>query len=379
MQAPSSVVEATTVKVKVVDCDVHPQVTSDQDLVPYLPSGWEYLSRRDPPLPWRIDMTNGARRVDSHPPTGGPPGSDPAFLGQQLLDEAKVDLAIMVPIENGAMVDPRADAIRHAATNDWIADKWLGEEPNWHGRFYGSIRVPMQNPDAAVKEIERWAEDPRFIQILVFPGYSPPFGHPMYEPIWRAAIEHNLPIGSHPSNSGEGLNATSYGTYSSPTGSCGFFFDHHAMGYPSTFVAQLASMVCSGVFERYPELRFVVMEAGVSWSLALGDHLDRNWRRIREDAPELTELPSTYLKRNVMFSTQPIEEPDDEMLRFAYERLDAERRLVFSTDYPHWDFDDPSRALAPLPKDLRSRILGDTARELYGLPEERLAGNVAVA
>jgi predicted TIM-barrel fold metal-dependent hydrolase len=363
------------VPVRIVDCDVHPQLRSGDDLLPFLPSRWAHIARKDPPLPWRINMINDARRVDSWPESGGPPGSDPAFMDKQLLGDAKVDIAILVPIEFGPMIDPRADAARHAAANQWLAETWLGDA-NWHGRYRGSIRVPMHNPEAAVKEIHRWADDPRFVQVLAFHSYSPGFGHPQYEPIWRAAAECGLPVASHASNSGVGANT---GAYSNPVGSGSFFFDWHSTGYAYTYIGHLASMICNGVFERYPDLKMIVIEAGVSWSLPMGDHLDRNWKRLRSELFELPEPPSFYLNRNVLFSTQPIEEPGAEMLTFAYDQLHADRRLVFATDYPHWDFDDPARALTPLPKELRKRILGETARDLYGLPAERWEPTATVA
>ena len=79
-----------------------------------------------------------------------------------------------------------------------------------------------------------------------------------------------------------------------------------------------------------------------------------------------------YLERNVLFGTQPIEEPDEpEALRFVYEQIKAERRIVFSTDYPHFDYDEPARALSPLPREMRTRVLGETALELYRMPAER--------
>lgn len=363
------------VPVRIVDCDVHPQLRSGDDLLPFLPARWAHISRKDPPLPWRINMINDARRVDSWPDSGGPPGSDPSFTDKQLLGEAKVDIAILVPIEYGPMIDPVADAARHAAVNDWLANVWLGDA-NKHGRYRGSIRVSMHNPEAAVKEIERWADDPRFVQVLAFHSYSPGFGHPQYEPIWRAAAECGLPVASHASNSGVGANT---GAYFNPAGSGSFFFDWHSTGYPYTYVGHLSSMICNGVFERYPTLKFLVIESGVSWSLALADHLDRNWRRLRGEFADLPELPSFYMNRNVMFSTQPIEEPSNEVLRYVYEQMHADRRVVFSTDYPHWDFDDPTRALSPLPSEMRQRIFAATARELYGLPDERFEPEAAAA
>jgi len=46
--------------------------------------------------------------------------------------------------------------------------------------------------------------------------------------------------------------------------------------------------------------------------------------------------------------------------------VDAEHTLMFSSDYPHWDFDDPTRALNAFPAAIRDRVRGRTAMELYG-------------
>jgi predicted TIM-barrel fold metal-dependent hydrolase len=41
--------------------------------------------------------------------------------------------------------------------------------------------------------------------------------------------------------------------------------------------------------------------------------------------------------------------------------------LLFSSDYPHWDFDSPARAFPKLPDALRDAIFGGNARALYEL------------
>jgi predicted TIM-barrel fold metal-dependent hydrolase len=150
-------------------------------------------------------------------------------------------------------------------------------------------------------------------------------------------------------------------------------FEWHTSSYPATYAAHLASLVCSGTLARIPDLRFVMVEGGISWSLPLGYHLDKNWRLLRSEVPELSELPSTYLRRQVLFTTQPVEESyssRNDILQ-AWQELGAETRVMFSSDYPHWDYDEPSAALPPMPKDLRARIMGQTARELYKLPPDR--------
>ena len=51
--------------------------------------------------------------------------------------------------------------------------------------------------------------------------------------------------------------------------------------------------------------------------------------------------------------------------------MSAERTVMFSSDYPHWDNDDPRRILRRVPPPVRARILGETAAELYGLDAAR--------
>ena len=87
-------------------------------------------------------------------------------------------------------------------------------------------------------------------------------------------------------------------------------------------------------------------------------------------APELDRLPSEYIHDHVWFDTQPMEEPDDPAhFLQVYEQADLEDRLMFATDYPHWDFDAPGISLPRgLTKDARRKLLAGNAIELYGLP-----------
>ena len=76
--------------------------------------------------------------------------------------------------------------------------------------------------------------------------------------------------------------------------------------------------------------------------------------------PHLKKLPSEYILDNCYFSTQPIEEPDNaEHLMQMLEMLRAEKTVVFASDYPHWDFDNPLTAFKFFPADLKRRIFVD--------------------
>jgi predicted TIM-barrel fold metal-dependent hydrolase len=84
-------------------------------------------------------------------------------------------------------------------------------------------------------------------------------------------------------------------------------------------------------------------------------------------------MPSEYIKDHVRLTTQPIEEPEDprDLLRI-FEIVEAERTLLYSSDYPHWDFDNPHTAFPPgTPAHLRRRIMAENAIELYRLPSTR--------
>jgi predicted TIM-barrel fold metal-dependent hydrolase len=97
--------------------------------------------------------------------------------------------------------------------------------------------------------------------------------------------------------------------------------------------------------------------------------MDREWKRMRSEVPHVKRKPSEYAAENFWYTTQPIEEPEKNTHLLDILRWIGPDRLMFSTDYPHWDFDSPTQALPrQLSKRLRDAILGGNACELYGLP-----------
>ena len=97
--------------------------------------------------------------------------------------------------------------------------------------------------------------------------------------------------------------------------------------------------------------------------------LDHCWRKLPEEIPTLRHPPSTYVRRHFWFTTQPMEEPPQpRYFRQLLEHMDADDRMMFATDYPHWDFDSPENAVpAGLSLELRKKIMSENARSLYGL------------
>lgn len=348
-------------EVGLVDCDVHP-VLPQRLLLERLDDRWsELLARYGARMPNAITTEhyprtrNRGMREDAWPADGGFPGSDPELAQRQLLDEFGVDYAVLNALH---MTDnyevPELAAAQARSLNDWLFEEWISRD----SRFVGSIMISHEHPDLAVREIERRARQHGWVQVLMPGGAQAAHGHDRYWPIYRAAVEHGLPVAFHT------------GGYRSYRGSGwpSYYFEEHVSN-SVVMHGMLMSMVCQGLFDVLPELQVVLTEGGVAWMApALWAARDA-WPLIGDSAPHLQRSMADILHRNVWFTTQPIEEPDDgaelvDMLADA----GLFDRLLFSTDYPHWDFDSPTRALPrQIDKELRADILAGNAARLYGL------------
>jgi predicted TIM-barrel fold metal-dependent hydrolase len=350
---------ASGTDVAVVDCDVHTAPRAASVLGRYLPERWRlyhetYGGRTATRLAYPRAHPR-ASRSDSFP-ADGPPGSDLAVLREQLLDRYAVSHAIMTPIGLQPSVLHRDyGAALAAATNEWQAAEWLEAD----ARLRASIIIAHEAPDLAADEIRRRAPDRRFVQAFTVIRSLEPFGQRRYWPIYDAASEAGLPIAFHFGYPGGGP-ATGAGWPS-------FYYEDHG-GMPAAFEAQLASFVFSGAFDRFPELRVVLVEGGFGWLPPLVWRMERAVDTLGAEVSHLQRRPAEYVREHVWLTTQPMEEPRE--LRFLERTIRSVGvdRLLFATDYPHWDFDDPEEALpVALPASLRRAVLAENARVLYRL------------
>jgi len=351
---------------RLVDCDVHVLVEGNEDFLDYVDPGqreWFRGQGRTFGLPG-YTWTHPASwfRADLEPAEGGYPASCVENVLREAVEPTGTDLAVLNP-DDAITVSLMGSSYRAAAFarahNDWLRDQWLARDP----RLRGSILVPAQDPLAAAEEIRRCAEDERFVQVLMVGGSERPYGDPRYLPIFEAAAKTGLVVAIH--SGGEGLGIAA------PPGGAGmptFYIEWHTIGSSGSIAAHLVSLVCHGVFERFPGLRVVLLEGGVAWLPGILWRLDTNWRALRTEVPWLERRPSEVVREHIRFTTQPLEHTDgnDELLWRMLEAAGAPEILLFASDYPHWDFDEPGHTLGRLPAEWRPKVRWENAAAVYG-------------
>jgi predicted TIM-barrel fold metal-dependent hydrolase len=357
--------KGTSSVLAIADCDIHPSWNTPKQLYPYLSRRWqEHLELYGTPhrhglqkgTPYPKGNATG-QRADAWPPNGGRPGTDLEFMRTQLLDANNVELGILNATgQNGqGFQNLEFGAAFCSAVNDWLIAEWTSKDE----RLKAAIVVPYEDGPAAAAEIDRRAGDKSFVQVLLLTRTAEPLGRRHYWPIYEAAERHNLPIGIH---------AFGYGGYPITGGGWPSYYIEEMVGHAQTCQSLLTSMIVEGVFERYPGLRLLLTECGFGWVPGLGWRLDKLWKQLKSEVPHLKHLPSEYIKRHVWLTTQPMEEPEPrERLLDAIGWIGWDR-LLFATDYPHWDYDDPAYALPlQIPEARRQALFRNNARDLYGL------------
>jgi predicted TIM-barrel fold metal-dependent hydrolase len=161
-----------------------------------------------------------------------------------------------------------------------------------------------------------------------------------------------------------------------PVGFSSYAMEFHSL-YPLAFATHVVSLICEGVFDRFPSLRIVLVEAGMNWIVPLMWRLEKHWDVFKMAAKR---RPVDYVRDNLAFTTQPLDEPENpKHLQRMMEWTGADKNIMFSSDYPHWDYDDPAPVLRRLAPAIRERIMFRNAIDIYGLPSTRLISDPAPA
>jgi predicted TIM-barrel fold metal-dependent hydrolase len=227
--------------------------------------------------------------------------------------------------------------------------------------IYTAIPVPHQDPQESLELIDDYADERGVVGLcMITSGAAPPLGHRRYEPIYAEAEKRGLPVIFH-------AGGSSLDDFHIP----GFeeFIETHSLGFLWSNMAQLTSILIQGVPEKFPDLDFVLQEAGIMWVPAYTARLDSEYLKRREEAPMLENRPSEYA-REIYYGTQPIERPvSQEYFQATIDAIGGPEQLMYASDYPHWDYDPPN-SITDIPflsDEEKSQILGGNASEVFGL------------
>jgi predicted TIM-barrel fold metal-dependent hydrolase len=351
-------------RLAIADCDLHLGPPDLSGLFPFLAQRWRHYIQTYG-VTHRIGWKDGgpaypkaapfAARRDAFPPDGAPPGTNLAFTRTQHLDAFNVQLGLINPPtpSQSPTNGPLANALA-TAWNDWQIESLVRPEP----RLRASVVVNYEDPVAAVAEIERCAGQAGFGHVLFLSRIAEPLGAPKYLPILEAATAARLPVAMH---------AFGFAGRAPTSGGWPSFYLEDMVAHANAFQAHLASMVCNGVFERLPGFRFVMIEGGFGWLPSFCWRLDKLYHRMRDELPHVSRLPSEAIRAQVWTTTQPMEEPTHKV--HLADLLDwiGWDRLLFASDYPHWDFDNPDLVLpAGLTEAQRYNVMIGNALALYG-------------
>jgi predicted TIM-barrel fold metal-dependent hydrolase len=280
------------------------------------------------------------------------------------MDQMAIDYSILFPtpmLTLAAHPQPEIEVELARAYNRWLVRDVLPASPRIRTMAY----LPLSNPEASVAFIEEFAGAPQVVGFMVTAVRYQPIHENRFMKVFAALDERRLPLAFH-----SGPNWSER-----PFEQLNRFLSAHALGFPFYAMLQLTNIVINGIPERFPNVRFVFMEAGQAWVPFLIARLDGEYRQRSSEAPLLKRLPSSYI-RDMFFTTQPFERLESvEHMRAVLEMMSGSSQLLYSSDYPHQDFDLPTVIwdLPFLSEQARRDILGGNAMRLFGLPDPRPA------
>lgn len=342
----------------IIDTDVHESFASIKDLVPYLPEpykswigngAWRGFSQ-----PFAYTSPGNGNRADVKSADGSASVSDYSLMRSQLLDPYKLTYAVLTGYfyPTGLKLQYGLATALASAYNDYVLDHWISKDK----RFLGSVQINARDPESAAREIDRMAAHPQIRQVMLPVVDDIAYGHPMYRPIFAAAERNKMMVAFHHTTFAQG-----------PYGMGLHYMERHCL-IPISLMPQVISLIANGVFDAYPNLRFMILEGGFSWLPHVMWRMDREYRQGRVEIPWVKKLPSQHCRERLRLSTQPTEDINGEDWGKLIDLMGTDDILVFSTDYPHFDFDDPNAAI---PKSLtpgtRDKILWKNAADFYGL------------
>jgi predicted TIM-barrel fold metal-dependent hydrolase len=268
----------------------------------------------------------------------------------EILDELKLEGTVLYPtagLAHGLMTDANFAVATATAYNNWLEERYCKPDR----RIHGAGILPIQDPAAAAKELERCKSRVNFPVGLMCTrnNMRRTFGDPFFDPIYEAAERLNMPLALHGAPS-LGLGFDNFDE----------FVKVHALEHAVPIFIHITDMIFSGVFDRFPRLRVAYLEAGSSWVPWMMDRLDYEYGGMMGVGArkKLKKKPSEYFQGDNMWFSLELDEKRG--LKYTLDAIGSER-LFYASDYPHEPKDSEMRH--ELEEFLENEAVARAARE----------------
>jgi len=278
------------------------------------------------------------------------------------LDAEGIDVQVIYPtacLSLGVHKETRLAVDVARAYNDWLAD-FCQADPR---RLKGVAIVALQDVEAAIQEARRAVTELGFIGVMMPTNVMDrDIGRREFWPFYEEIERLGVGLGIH---GGTGAASRMHGRFE-------HFIAVHTVAFPFECMAALTGLVLAGVPEVFPTLRVAALEASCGWIPFLMDRMDEEFeKRGAREAPLLKAKPSEYLLTDRFYFGFELEEST---LPYIVERVGA-HKLLYASDYPHWDSDWPHTVRTLLEREdvsdtAKQQILADNPQRFYGFTVE---------
>ena len=311
----------------------------------------------------RPDLAAMAKDPDITFENHAPAGSRDVKERLKLLDAEHIDAAVIYTtvglLWEAELEDAELSQAYCKAYNRWICE-WCSDSG---GRLVPAAHLSLADPQAAAKELERAVgEGARGGFVAPFSHAAKPLGHPDNDPVFAAAQDLGVPFAIHPTFEPQWTKGTRMGAWeyvrelrltASVQASDGV---RH----------QFSTLFDYGVFDKFPNLKILVLESGGGWIGYMLDRMDAVYGHtaIGQRVP-LKNPPSHYFQERCWISC----DPDERTIPALAERFGASR-FMWASDFPHADHTpdyilDLDELAGMFPEPDRRKFLGDNCRELF--------------
>src|SRR5712692_2049788 len=274
------------------------------------------------------------------------------------MDLEGIDVQVIFPssaLSDNSIKETDLAVARARAYNDWLAE-FCSVDPD---RLKGVAIVALQDVDAAIKEVRRAIQQLGHVAVMMPTNVrDQDIGKRQFWPFYEAVQGLGVPLAVH-----GGIHAAErmHGRFES-------FIAVHTVSFPFECMTAMVGLIYGGVPEVFPKMKIAILEGCCGWIPFLMDRMDEEFeKRGQREAPLLKRKPSEYIASEQFFYGMEI---DESTVPYVIQRIGADR-LLYASDYPHWDTNWPHTVSTfwgreDISEVDKRQILGENPQRLYG-------------